>query len=100
MGMGMILDYLARRIRWRLKRIPDRRPPDVIIGGRDRPYMLRWFVIPRNRFFNIYLHHFHRSDDDRALHDHPWLNLSIILQGEYVEHTIEAGGVNVRTRRV
>lgn len=70
-----------------------RRPPDVVIGGAERPYMRRWFVIPRNPVFNVYLHQFLRSDDDRALHDHPWANLSILLRGHYREHTIAAGGV-------
>lgn len=76
------------------ERIADRRPPDFIVGGKEDPYLMRWWVIPRNRFFNVYLHHFMRSDDDRALHDHPWWNLSILLRGEYTEHTIAAGGVN------
>lgn len=76
------------------ERIADRRPPDFIVGEKDDPYLMRWWVIPRNRFFNIYLHHFLRSDDDRALHDHPWWNLSILLRGEYTEHTINAGGVH------
>lgn len=62
-----------------------RRPPDFVIGGDDRPYLRRWWLIPRNRWFNVYLHHFCRSDDDRALHDHPWLNVSILLRGEYTE---------------
>ena len=61
--------------------------------------MRRWWLIPRNRYFNIYLHHFMRSDDDRALHDHPWWNLSILLHGRYLEHTISAGGINVLTER-
>lgn len=64
---------------------PFKRPPDVIIGEPD-PYMKRWWIIPKNRFFNIYLHHFLRSDDDRALHDHPWWNVSILLTGGYIEH--------------
>ena len=72
------------------------RVPDFVIGGSERPYMLRWFVLPRNKFFNIYLHHFRRSDDDRALHDHPWANCSILLRGTYTEHTIAAGGINRR----
>jgi hypothetical protein len=46
-----------------------------------------------------YLHEFRRSDDDRALHDHPWWNCSILLCGEYTEHTIDAGGVNRRVIR-
>jgi len=77
-----------------------RRPADFVIGGHERPYLLRWFVIPRNVVFNVYLHQFRRSDDDRALHDHPWLfNASWLLSGEYVEHTIKAGGLLVRTHR-
>ena len=74
-----IKDYLLAKV--------ANRAPDRIIGGNDNPYMLRWFVIPRNKWFNIYLHHFLRSDDDRALHNHPWLfNASILLEGEYREH--------------
>lgn len=84
---------IVRALKRRLFRLPAARKPDFIIGGHDHPYMLRWWVVPRNRWFNIYLHHFLRSDDDRALHDHPWVNCSILLQGEYTEHTIAAGGV-------
>jgi hypothetical protein len=86
-------------MKW-FERYAAEREPDFIIGGRDDPYVKRWWVIPRNRWFNIYLHQFLRSDDDRALHDHPWVNLSVLLQGEYREHTIAAGGVGrVVTRR-
>lgn len=63
-----------------------KRPPDFIIGRAEDPYLRRWWIIPRNRFFNIYLHQFLRSDDDRALHDHPWWNVSIVLRGFYIEH--------------
>lgn len=71
------------------------RAPDFVIGEADSPYLLRWWVIPRNRWFNIYLHNFRRSDDDRALHDHPWVNLSLILLGEYFEHC-QDGSVRLR----
>ena len=72
-----------------------RRAPDFLIGGADNPYIRRWWVIPRNRWFNIYLHQFLRSDDDRALHDHPWVNLSILLSGCYTEHTEQGAAVHV-----
>jgi hypothetical protein len=89
---AFIIDFL-----WcRLYRLACYREPDVLIGEPDDTYMQRWWVIPRNRVFNIYLHNFLRSDDDRALHDHPWLNASILLRGRYTEHTIAAGGVNRR----
>lgn len=39
-----------------------RRPPDFVIGGQERPYLRRWFVIPRNPIWNVYLHQFLRSD--------------------------------------
>lgn len=64
------------------------REPDFIIGGREAPYLRRHWLIPRNRFFNIYVHEFLRPDDDRALHDHPWaFNASWLLEGAYIEWT-------------
>ncbi|WP_099866048.1 hypothetical protein [Pararhizobium haloflavum] len=76
MRSKMIASILAKAVR-RL----TRREPDFIIGGAGRPYMLRWYVIPRNRWFNIYRHIVLRSDDDRALHDHPWWSFSVCLNG-------------------
>lgn len=76
------------------------RAPDKVIGGEARPYMLRWFLLPRNALFNAYVHLFLRSDDDRALHDHPWVNCSLLLFGSYIEHTIAAGGIEHRKRYV
>jgi len=73
-------------IRAALLRIATRRPPDFIVGDPSEPYMLRWHLLPRNDWFNIYLHQFLRSDDDRALHDHPYRwNMSCMLQGGYLE---------------
>ncbi len=62
-----------------------RRPPDFVIGHVSNPYLLRWWLIPRNPWFNVYLHCILRDDDDRALHDHPWWNVSVILRGGYFE---------------
>ena len=77
-----------------------RRKPDFIIGGQDAPYLRRHWLIPRNRFFNVYVHEFLRSDDDRALHDHPWIfNCSWLIEGRYTEHTIAEGGVHIATER-
>ena len=83
---------LFSRLTERLFVIAHSRAPNVIIGPSQAPgqpdYLRRWFIIPRNRWFNIYLHRFGRSDDDRALHDHPWLfNCSIVLRGMLAEVT-------------
>lgn len=100
---------------WVINRAVFNRGPDFVIGGHDDPYMLRWWLTPWSRvrpdplrsqqtpwvWFcsrlpGLYLHRFLRSDDDRALHDHPWANASLILEGSYTEHTIDAGGINRR----
>lgn len=62
------------------------REPDFVVGPENDPQMRRWWIVPRNSVCNVYLHQFLRSDDDRALHDHPGDNVSWILSGLYVEH--------------
>lgn len=78
----MISDFVLRHL---VDKHVFRKEPDFTIGSPDDPYLLRWYVIPKNRFLNIYLHTFCRPDDDRALHDHPWWNMSWVLKGSYVE---------------
>lgn len=65
---------------------PAQAPHGVTIGEDSDPYMRRWFVSPRGDKPACYLHQFLRSDDDRALHDHPWASCGIILAGGYLEH--------------
>lgn len=78
--MFRVQSLMASIVKMRCVTIRDRRPPDNVIGG-DDPYLLRWYLIPRNRFFNVYLHVFLRDDDDRAFHDHPWRSISLMLDG-------------------
>lgn len=86
-------------IRTAILRWARHRKPDFIIGGADNPYLRRHWLLPRNRFFNVYVHEFLRSDDDRALHDHPWLfNASWLIDGRYIEHTACAHGCHTYER--
>ena len=91
-------DWLTRKLllNVRMRMAPNpmdtRIPPVAAIPA----YMLRWWWLPRNAFFNVYLHKVLRGDDDRALHDHPWWSFSIVLSGGYTEHMIVAGGTNSR----
>lgn len=62
------------------------REPDFVIGD---DYLRRWWIIPRNEQVNVYLHEILKSDDDRAMHDHPWWNSSYLIFGSYIEHTPE-----------
>lgn len=61
----------------------DSRAPDFVIGN---DYLRRWWIVPRNESANVYLHYMLHSDDDRALHDHPWPNISVLIAGRYFEH--------------
>ena len=76
---------IARLMMRRAVKIAGRRPPDFVIGAREDPYLLRWWIVPRNRFFNVYVHNVLRDDDDRALHDHPWWSASLMLSGHLKE---------------
>jgi hypothetical protein len=79
--------FLARRLVAPRVARPERHPPHFTIGAEADPYMRRWFLIRQNRVLNIYLHEIRRSDDDRALHDHPWPSLSLCLSGSMIEVT-------------
>ena len=51
------------------------------LGEEGCPYLVRWFV--DLRLFSIRVHHFIGSDDSRALHDHGWGFVTVILKGWY-----------------
>ncbi len=58
-------------------------PPIVFkrpdLQGLDKLY--RWKLLPRNRFFNVYLHYYVAPDEFTALHDHPFCFLALTLAG-------------------
>jgi hypothetical protein len=67
-----------------------RYPKKLILRNDDGvPYVTRWYLIPRNQIFNLYLHKFTGDDDDRALHDHEYDNISIPIKAGYIEHNPE-----------
>lgn len=70
------------------------RPHQIIGDDPAEPYLLRYFLIPRNPVLNIYRHRFCRSDPS-APHDHPWHFASIVLRGCYRE----VGEHRTRVRR-
>lgn len=83
--MSVFMADLEGMLKW-AEGIMHSRGPDFIIGEN---YLRRWWAIPRNPFLNLYIHEINKSDDDRAFHDHPWPNTSLILLGGYIEHTPE-----------
>lgn len=63
-----------------------RRDPDFIIGDPAAPYLRRWYLhggrSDEGWPMRLMLHQILRDDDDRALHDHPWDNISLVLSGQ------------------
>lgn len=57
----------------------DRRPNEELGWKRG------WIDSLIGRFVAVRLHIFNRGDESPHLHDHPWWNVSIVLNGEYVE---------------
>jgi len=62
------------QIRWREK-----------LGKKDNPYLVRWTILFYG--YSIRLHHWFRSDDNRAFHDHSCDLISIVLRGRYTNVT-------------
>lgn len=63
-------------------------PRKVITGCYDTPLMNRYYLRERT-WGRAFLHVFHRGDEDRELHCHPFDFTSFILSGGYVEETEE-----------
>lgn len=72
--------WLARLVRPALLRTANRRRPDFeVIRDEDKEvYLRRWWIVPRNAYFNVYLHNM-LKDDDPILHDHMYASLSLVL---------------------
>jgi hypothetical protein len=75
--------WLCAGLLWIIQNILCNRKHDFLV---DHNYLERWFIIPKNRFINIYYHKFTGSDDI-ILHDHPWHSMALVLKGFYFEHT-------------
>lgn len=60
----------------------------IVMDRQDNePYLERYYLFlkDRKRFpFNVFLHHFLKSDPD-DVHDHPWPYATLILKGGYWE---------------
>lgn len=58
----------------------------VIVNCERLPYLHRWYVL-RTKRVSLFLHKFVQSDEDRAVHSHPWPFLVIPIWRGYIEHT-------------
>lgn len=76
-----------------------RLPCPVRIHWRERlglpecPYVVRWRV--QFPFGSLRVHHWLASDDLRAVHDHPWWFVTLVLRGGYTDRS-PAGDEHLR----
>lgn len=83
------MNWLDKRVDAFIRRVrDDPRVRRIPIGPVNDPTYWRYFVIRRNRYLNIYLHCFRHSDGE-DLHDHRMSNISVILQGSYMEERFD-----------
>lgn len=69
-----------------LERISALLPAKAIVGLDGSTFLERFQVLDLGPAVGrIYLHRFHRGDEDRELHNHPWFGASLILLGGYIE---------------
>lgn len=54
------------------------------------PLLTRYHLL-KTRWVGIYLHHLQASDDDRAVHDHPWSFVTVLLSSGYYEWVSDNG---------
>lgn len=76
-----LINLIYRRCALRMAR----REQDFLIGDPADPYIVRWHLWRVRWLSCCYLHLVRRSNDDRALHDHPWCNISLVLAGGHIE---------------
>lgn len=70
-----------------VQRLLDQAEPYSTIGPHTDPYMERVWLkkFTKDQPMSMRLHNIRWSDSDRALHDHPWENISVVLAGEMIE---------------
>lgn len=66
------------------------------IGGTENPLVVCYIVF-RSPRGSLFIHKLCRSDYERALHDHPWPFVSLVLKGGYCE-VLEDDSLNTRKR--
>jgi hypothetical protein len=52
------------------------RRPHQVVGPTHAPHVMRWFVLPHNRFANVHVQIFTARDS----RDHPWWFASLVTQ--------------------
>jgi hypothetical protein len=65
------------RDRWQLFRKDE-------LGREECPYVRRW-ILDLGPLGSLRVHHWLGDDEQRALHDHPWGFLTIMLAGSYTD---------------
>lgn len=91
---------LRRLLHWFASKYPASRV--IYDRGGVSPYLSRWYLHDhrRGKGIAVFLHKFHRGDDDMECHNHPWRwSIAIILSGGYVEERREGDRVVSRIVR-
>lgn len=63
---------------------------NITINVKGVPYLSRFYLLLKDReLFNVFLHHFHSSDQKNELHSHPFKwGFGFVLSGGYFEERL------------
>jgi hypothetical protein len=99
---SMIQVLLSRLVYWLLTRaFMWKRLPHEIIRIDGVPYLTRFYLNGKvnsrttGEQPQFFLHHFHKSDQGRELHNHPYTGTSLILAGGYIEERMSKVSANI-----
>lgn len=96
----MFSKLLSRVAEWGRGRANGKVPFTYTITGPDGSSYLTRMVFPRIFGVRPMLHHFHRPDQDREPHNHPWSwAFSFVLSGSYTEERVHLGWQDVAALR-
>ena len=63
------------------------------MGLKECPYMFRWVFHFGEWLPSVHIHKWHRSDDGRNKHDHPWWFIVLVLRGSYIDCSLDKEGL-------
>lgn len=105
----MLREFVERVVRTVCERAARGRSHKTFYGSDGSEYLTRYVLLDAlgaGGGWKLLLHHFHRDDEDRELHNHPWrVGVSLMLVGGYCEerregddtvfHDVHPGDLNV-----
>jgi hypothetical protein len=81
----LVVDFLAQTF----TRYARANEPTLIVRPNGPVMFYRWWLMRDEKLCSVYINRHVGSDDLPAPHDHPWDNMTIVLEGKFCEQLYE-----------